>query len=145
MRNSSTLLPFSFCCPGGRNLPDPARCQQFMKDVPPVWMHSHDELYHGQRGPAQNMTILATAYSSEASGGTGQHEPMIWWIPYEKGKVLTFLPGHLWPTQPEDTAYQCVGLRTLLQRSAEWLATGQVTVPIPDSFPTAEEVSLREE
>ena len=115
-----------------------------MKGVPAVWMHAHDELYHGQRGPAKNMNILATAYSSEESGGTGQHEPVIWWIPYEKGKVLTFLPGHLWPTQSEKTAYRCVGLRTLLQRSTEWLAARQVTVPIPENFPAAEQISLKE-
>lgn len=115
-----------------------------MKGLPSTWLHAHDELYHGQRGPAQNMHILATAYSSEESGGTGKHEPMIWWIAAGKGKVLTFLPGHLWPTQPEDTSFQCVGLRTLLKRSTEWLATGQVTVPVPDNFPTAEQTSLKE-
>ena len=116
-----------------------------MKGLPSVWMHADDELYHGQRGPAQQMNILATAFSSEASGGTGQHEPVLWWVPYGRGRVLTFLLGHLWPSQPEKTAYQCVGLRTLLQRSAEWLATNNVTIPVPDDFPTAEAVSLREE
>ena len=114
-----------------------------MKGVPSVWMHAHDELYHGQRGPAQNVNILATAYSSEVSGGTGQHEPVIWWVPYGKGKVLTFLLGHLWPDQSEETSYRSVGLHTLLQRSAEWLATGKVTIPLPDTFPTAEQTSLK--
>ena len=115
-----------------------------MQGVPAVWLHANDELYHGQRGPAQNMDILATAYSSEESGGTGQHEPIIWWVPYGEGKVLTFLPGHLVSDQSENTAYQCVGLRTLLQRSTEWLATGSVTLPIPDNFPTAEQTSFKE-
>ncbi|MFP4293212.1 MAG: ThuA domain-containing protein [Cyclobacteriaceae bacterium] len=113
-----------------------------MKGLPKTWMHANDELYHGQRGPAENMRMLATAYSSEESGGTGMHEPMVWWIPYGKGKVITFLPGHLWPTQKEDTAFLCVGFRTLLNRSVEWLATGKVSIPVPDNFPTKDKISL---
>jgi hypothetical protein len=114
-----------------------------MQGVPEVWLHSHDELYHGQRGPARNMNILASAYSSPESGGTGEHEPVIWWIPYGEGKVLTFLPGHLWGGQEDETALHCVGLRTLLQRSTEWLATGDVTLPIPDDFPGPDRVSIK--
>lgn len=106
-----------------------------MKGVPTTWLHANDELYHGQRGPAEDMHILATAYSTEDSGGTGEHEPQVWWIPYGEGKVLTFLPGHLWPTQKDDTAFRCVGFRTLLNRSVEWLATDKVTVPVPSNFP----------
>ena len=34
-----------------------------MRGLPPVWLHGTDELYSNQRGPAKNMTILATAYS----------------------------------------------------------------------------------
>lgn len=114
-----------------------------MKGVPEFWYHPHDELYHGQRGPAENMNILATAYSDPAHGGTGQHELMIWWIPYGEGKVLTFLPGHHWPEQEDVRAFRCIGFRTLLNRSLEWLATGEVTIPVPDDFPTANRESLR--
>ena len=113
-----------------------------MNEMPPVWMHAHDELYHSQRGPARNMNLLASAYSSEENGGTGHHEPVVWWIPYGKGKVLTCLLGHLWPTQEEITAYRCIGFRTLLSRCTEWLATDQVSIPIPKNFPTAEQTSL---
>lgn len=108
-----------------------------LKGLPDVWLHPHDELYHGQRGPAENMTILATAYSSSDQGGTGKHELMMWWIPYGQGKVLTLLPGHLWSGQDDDRAFRCVGFRTLLQRGAEWLATGMVTLPVPGAFPSA--------
>ena len=111
------------------------------KGMPPVWMHAHDKLYHGQRGPVRGMNLLATAYSSKENGGTGQHEPVVWWIPYGKGRVLTCLLGHLWPTQEEVTAYRCVGFRTLLSRVTEWLATDQVSLTIPDNFPTAEQTS----
>ena len=43
---------------------------------------------HGQRGPAERMHILATAYSDKAKGGTGTNEPMIWVIPFGKGRVF---------------------------------------------------------
>jgi len=113
-----------------------------MKGLPTTWLHAHDELYHGQRGPAENMNIIASAYSTEESGGTGKHEPMVWWIPYGKGKVMTFLPGHLWPTQKEDTAFRCVGFRILLNRSVEWMATDKVTIKVPSNFPTETKTSV---
>lgn len=108
--------------------------------LPTTWMHARDELYHGQRGPAEDMTILATAYST--TGGTGEHEPMLWTIPYGDGTAMTFLPGHLWRGQDNTEAFRCVGYRTLLQRACEWLATGEVTVPVPDDFPTAGQRSV---
>ena len=110
-----------------------------MAGLPDVWMHPHDELYHGQRGPAEEMNVLATTWSDPEFGGTGRHELMVWWRQFGEGKVMTFLPGHLWGGQEDDRALRCVGLRTLLQRSVEWLATGEVTLPIPENFPTAEQ------
>jgi type 1 glutamine amidotransferase len=114
-----------------------------MKGLPHEWMHPEDELYHGQRGPALNMAILATAYSSADKAGTGYHEPMVWWIPHGKGKVFTTVLGHVGRDQPEeawpmrDTAFQAV-----VVRACEWVATGEVTIPLPVNLPTAEEVSL---
>lgn len=112
------------------------------KGMPEVWMHVDDELYHGQRGPAQNMHILATAFSSLESHGTGVNEPMVWWIPYGKGRLIALMPGHLGKGQNRPSAYDCVGFRTLLQRSTEWVATDKVTIPIPKNFPTADKVSV---
>jgi hypothetical protein len=112
------------------------------KDLPKVWMHVADELYHGQRGPAENMHILATAFSSKESGGTGVHEPMVWWIPYGKGKVITLVPGHLGKNQSHPTPYDCTGFRVVLQRSVEWVATDKVTIPAPKNLPTPEKISV---
>jgi type 1 glutamine amidotransferase len=106
------------------------------KDMPREWMHFKDELYHGQRGPARNMHILATAYSDEKKGGTGTHEPMVWWIPYGKGRVFTTVMGHA------DYSMQCVGFQTVVLRGAEWAATGKVTIPIPKHFPTATDATV---
>lgn len=108
------------------------------KGLPTQWMHATDELYHGQRGPAQNMRILATAYSDAAQKGTGAHEPMLWVIPYGRGRVFTTVLGH----SPE--AMQCVGFVVTLVRGAEWAATDKVTLTsVPDDFPKPTEVSVR--
>ena len=113
-----------------------------MEGLPEVWLHPHDELYHGQRGPAEGLNVLATAWSDVEYGGTGRHEPMVWWTSFGKGKVLTLLPGHLWIGQEDDRAFRCVGFRTLVQRSVEWLATGKVTLPVPENFPTADRIEV---
>jgi uncharacterized protein len=109
------------------------------RGMPREWLHTRDELYHGQRGPAANMHILATAYSDPAKRGTGAHEPMIWWIPYGKGRVFTTVLGHV--TGNDITGIRCIGFLTVMNRGTEWAATGNVTIPIPDNFPTATETS----
>ena len=101
--------------------------------MPRDWMHVKDELYHGQRGPAEDMHILATAYSAKDKGGTGTNEPMIWVIPYGKGRVFTTVLGHAMGN--EFDAMRCVGFQTVVARGAEWAATGKVTLPIPADFP----------
>lgn len=101
-----------------------------MAGLPTEWLHTKDELYHGQRGPAANMNILATAYSAKSSDGTGDNEPMVWWIPYGKGKVFTTLMGH------GDYSMKCVGFQAIVTRGTEWVATGKVTLPVPQKFPT---------
>lgn len=111
------------------------------RDMPRYWMHKHDELYHGQRGPARNFKILLSAYSDPAPGrgGTGLHEPIVWWIPYGKGKVITNVMGHV----GELDCLQCVGFQVLLCRSCEWLATGRCLTEIPADFPNDDEPSVR--
>ncbi len=110
------------------------------RGMPAEWMHAKDELYHGQRGPAKDMHILATAYSDKAKGGTGTNEPMIWVIPYGKGRVFTTVMGHA--MGDDITAIRCVGFRTTMLRGTEWAATGKVTIPIPEDFPTASQVRV---
>lgn len=109
-----------------------------MKGMPREWRHAKDELYHGQRGPAQEMEILATAYSAKEKGGTGTNEPMIWVIPSGKGRVFTTVLGHVGGN--DTAAIRCVGFQTVMARGSEWAATGKVTLPIPEDFPTATEI-----
>jgi len=98
-----------------------------MKGLPAKWTHANDELYHGQRGPAKDMHILATAYSAKEYKGTGMHEPMAWTVPFGKGRVFVTLLGH----HVEQTTHP--GSATLIWRGAEWAATGKATLPVsPD-------------
>ena len=106
--------------------------------MPLEWMHANDELYDLLRGPAENMTVLATAFADKSKGGTGRHEPMMFTVSYGKGRVFHTPMGHGKDSQ------ECVGFITTLQRGAEWAATGKVTQKVPQDFPTADKVSLRE-
>lgn len=105
--------------------------------MPSAWMHVRDELYDLLRGPGANMQILATAYADPEKGGSGRHEPMLMVIEYGKGRVFHTPMGH------GNDSQQCVGFITALQRGAEWAATGKVTQPLPDDFPTADQISQR--
>ena len=106
-----------------------------MKGLPTWWLHAKDELYHGQRGPGEDMLILSSAYSDKKKGGTGAHEPITWVIPHGKGHVVTTVLGHVWGGQKATPALQCVGFQTIVARSCEWAATGRVTLAVPAAFP----------
>lgn len=108
------------------------------KGLPELWMHNKDELYDRLRGPAENMEILATAYSAKEQNGTGRNEPMMMVIHYGKGIIFHTTLGHANESQ------QCVGFITYLQRGAEWVATGKVSQKAPKQFPTANDVLLRD-
>lgn len=106
--------------------------------LPEKWMHASDELYSKLRGPAKNMTVLATAYADPSKQGTGENEPMLFTVRYGKGRVFHTALGHA----PEQM--RCIGFIVTLQRGTEWAATGRVTqVDVPEDFPTADKVSLR--
>lgn len=113
-----------------------------MRGLPRTWLHAKDELYHGQRGPAENMTVLSSAYSNPKTGGTGKHEPITWFIPYGKGRVITTVLGHHWRGQKDFDALHCVGFQTIVARAAEWAATGVVTLGIPNEFPSHDRTSV---
>jgi len=105
------------------------------RGMPREWMHAGDELYHGMRGPIENVHLLATAYDEKKQGGTGEHEPMMWTVAYGKGRVFHTPMGH------DERSMRCLGFVATLQRGSEWAATGQVALPLPKDFPTADKTS----
>jgi len=90
-----------------------------MKGLPTKWLHVYDELYDRLRGPAENMTVLATAYSDVEKNGP----------PWDKKHM--------------GTSMECVGFMATFQRGAEWVATGKVTQAVPTDFPTETATSTR--
>lgn len=116
-----------------------------MRGLPSVWLHGVDELYSQLRGPAIGVAVLATARAdpAEVELGTGENEPMLMTINFGRGRVFHTTLGHVGPkdTKAPDSM-RCVGFRTTLIRGAEWAATGAVTYPVPERFPTADEAAL---
>ncbi|MEM6471577.1 MAG: ThuA domain-containing protein [Planctomycetota bacterium] len=103
-----------------------------MKGLPPKFKHGPDELYDKLRGPAENVTILATAYSSTEYRGTGRHEPALMVISYGEGRVFHTILGHH-VKQIQEGSFV-----TTFLRGTEWAATGKVTIPVPEDFPNQE-------
>ena len=104
-----------------------------LKGTKPRWKHTLDELYDSLRGPAEHITLLATAYSDPATGGTGKNEPILFTIDYGRGRVFHTVLGH------DDVSCSGVGFMTTFARGTEWAATGEVTLPVPGDFPVDQE------
>lgn len=112
------------------------------KGIPSKWLHQNDELYGNLRGPAQNMHVLATAFSTKETGGTGKEEPVLFTITYGKGRVFHSVLGHTGADFSD--SLEDVGFEVTFSRGTEWAATGKVTQKIPAEFPTESKVLLRD-
>ena len=112
-----------------------------MKGLPTRWMHAKDELYDRLRGPAENVTVLATAYSDPATHGTGKNEALLFAIQFGRGRVFHTALGH--NNGPDLTSQKCAGFIITLQRGVEWAATGKVTQKVPADFPGEDAVRSR--
>ncbi|MEM9368973.1 MAG: ThuA domain-containing protein [Planctomycetota bacterium] len=101
--------------------------------IPSRWRHVTDELYDRLRGPAENLRVLATAYSDKATGGTGENEPVLFTVNYGQGRVFHTVLGD------NVSQMNCVGFAVTLQRGAEWAATGNVSQAVPEKMPNADQ------
>jgi hypothetical protein len=99
------------------------------KGLPKTFLHGPDELYAFLRGPAKNVTILATAHSPKENRGTGHEEPILMTIDWGKGRIFHTVLGHAGEQIRKDSFV------TTYLRGAEWAATGKVTIPVPTGFP----------
>jgi type 1 glutamine amidotransferase len=136
------------------------REHSIMAGLPEKWMHTREGFYTRLRGPAENLTVLATAYAdpnrpvlftrppSNRECGSGENEPVLWTVNYGKGRVFCTVLGHLYSEKPNKKrkifAINSVDFIVTFQRGAEWAATGNVTQKVPADFPTATQVSRRE-
>ncbi len=102
--------------------------------LPEAWMHTRDELYHGLRGPAENMTILATGFSP----ATRLNEPLLWTVRFGEGRVFVSVLGH------DGESMSCVGFKATLARGCEWAGSKKVTLEVPLNFPNAKKTSVGE-
>lgn len=100
------------------------------RGMPKVWLTAKDECYAKLRGPAENMTILATG--KDPSVASDRNEPILMVLTYGKGRIFHTTLGH------DDYSFESVGFISSFNRGVEWVATGQVTQPIPSDFPTAQ-------
>lgn len=104
------------------------------RGLPKRWLHCKDELYSKLRGPAENVEILSSAKSDL----TAVQEPNNMVLKYQRGRVFHTTLGHA------DYSMLDRGFFTLIQRGAEWAATGDVrqTAAVPADFPTETSVSV---
>ena len=105
---------------------------------PQKWKTPDIELYTYARGPAENMQVLSYTYDAR----TGKNWPVDWVIKYGKGRVYNATFGHLWHDERMPPSIQCVGFQTTFLRAIQWLAEKEVTVKVPESFPTENKISL---
>jgi type 1 glutamine amidotransferase len=83
------------------------------------------------------MTILATGKDMSDTAPTDRHEPILMVLNYGKGRIFHTTLGH------DDYSLEGVGFIVSFLRGVEWAATGKVTQPIPDDFPTSENATSR--
>ncbi len=105
--------------------------------LPEKFMQCEDELYGWLRGPAENLTVLATAFAPKSRGGAEEHEPILFTVRYGKGRVFFEALGH------SAKQLQSVAFIATFQRRDEWAASGKVTQKVPSDFPTADAPSVR--
>ncbi|MDO6537293.1 ThuA domain-containing protein [Alteromonas stellipolaris] len=87
-----------------------------MQGLPSNWLHSKDELYNRLRGPAENLTVLASAYDNKKYNGYGRHEPVIMTVDYHQGRVFHTTMGH------GEAVYSDPTFMSILAKGVAWAA-----------------------
>ena len=115
-----------------RNLQHP-----IVAGLPEYWRHYKDEIYLELRGPARNLTILATTHDRD------KDFPVFWTVEWGKGRVFVDVQGHCGEDPQMIYSMTCTGFQVTFARGCEWAARGTVTLPAPSDFPTRDTYTLR--
>ena len=98
------------------------------RGLPDFWIT--DELYQKMvKMTEAEHHLLAEAWSEGQFNGTARYEPMLITTQLGQGRGVNLLLGHDVPAM-SNPAFQ-----TLMLRSTEWAATGEVTIPMADDWP----------
>ena len=96
-----------------------------------------DELWHNMVPMgAVKPEVLASAFSQRDWAGTGKPEPVLLETRLGQGRAINIILGH------DAYALQNPAIRTILLRSAEYAATGAVTIPAPADWPATPAAAL---
>lgn len=109
--------------------------------LPRAWKTPDIEVYYYPRGPAENVEVLSYTHDVQ----TDMLWPIEWTVRYGEGRVYTATYGHVWHDDTQPERMRCAGVQTVLVRALWWLAGREEPLPVPDDFPTSEEVSIRGE
>ena len=99
-----------------------------------TFMAHTDELYAGLKcRPADAFHVLATGWDDHtlyrgrpnepSPSSPSEDEPLLWTVPYGAGRVFATMLGN------DMRAVHTPGFITTFVRGAEWVATGEVTIP----------------
>ncbi|MEI6809103.1 MAG: ThuA domain-containing protein [bacterium] len=95
-----------------------------------LWDELYHKLVHMHNVPCH---VLASAFSSPESGGTGNSEPVMVTTQYGAGRIFHMVLGHVWPGDPNGDykgasmiTFENPGFQKTLVRGCEWAATGDV-------------------
>lgn len=106
--------------------------------MPSQFPHYDDDLYVNLKWqPEGSYHVLATGWDNplrytqvpsqfNALPGMGEDHPLAWTVEYGEGRVFATCIGHA----PKAIGHPA--FRALFTRGAEWAATGEVTIPIPE-------------
>lgn len=111
------------------------------KGLTAKWLHENDELYSNLRGPAKNIHVLASSFSTKETGGSGKEEPVLFTIKYGKGRIFHSVLGHT--TDKLNESFQNLGFQLTFLRGTEWAATGKVKQKLPDVLPLEDKAIYR--
>jgi hypothetical protein len=107
--------------------------------MPSKWKTPDIEVYVYARGPAENLQVLSYGLNPM----NDMYWPLEWTIEYGQGRLYNSTFGHVWTDDKvEPDRMKCIGLRTIVVRTLQWLAEREIDWPMPEDFPTESEIRL---